>query len=123
MTRIAYKHPVLKENNEPITLTLYSRKIVCPCCDGEGHHFRSDLDENDLVRGIRQEHDYESWELYKSGAFNQTCSHCKGRNVVDELDWDYFEEMYPEYAKKVHEYNRAIWEDESNRAWERSMGA
>lgn len=125
MKKIQFTHPALynEETEEQITLTLYSRRIVCPTCDGEGNHFRSDLDENDFVRECYEERDEESFYLYKAGAFNQTCSECKGQKVLDEIDWDSFRSQYPKEAKMVSDWDnqQRQWEQESE--WERRMGA
>jgi DnaJ-class molecular chaperone len=125
MKKIEFIHEALynEETQEQITLTLYSKRIVCPTCNGYGHHFRSDLDENSFVRECFEERDEESFHLYQSGAFNQTCSECKGQKVLDEIDWDYFHSQYPKEAKMVSDWNRELRESEEEREWERRMGA
>lgn len=125
MKKIEFTHSALynEETEEQITLTLYSKRIVCPTCDGEGNHFRSDLDENSFVRECYEERDEESFYLYKAGAFNQSCSQCNGQKVVDEIDWEYFYSEYPKEAKAVSDWNRELRESEEEREWERRMGA
>jgi hypothetical protein len=81
------------------------------------------LDENALVREMMQERDEEGLAMYESGHFNQPCEQCHGAKVLDDIDWEYFRDEHPELYKKVNDYNVRMWEDEENRAWERSMGA
>jgi DnaJ-class molecular chaperone len=125
MKKIQFTHPALynEETQEQVTLNLPARRVVCPTCNGYGHHFRNDLDENSFVRECFEERDEESLYLYKAGAFNQTCSECKGQKVLDEIDWDYFNSQYPNESKMVSDwdYQQMQWEQE--REWERRMGA
>ena len=125
MKKIEFIHDALynEETQEQITLHLPTTRIVCPGCNGYGNHFRKDLDENSFVREIRQERDEEGWQLYLAGAFNQTCTQCKGQKVLDEIDWEYFRSQYPKEAKAVSDWNnmQRQWEEESE--WERRMGA
>jgi hypothetical protein len=125
MKKIKFTHDALynEETQEQITLYLPSTRIVCPTCNGYGHHFRRDLDENALIREMRQEGDEEGFQMYQSGYFDETCSECKGQKVLDEIDWDYFHSQYPEEAKAVSDWNRELRESEEEREWERRMGA
>jgi DnaJ-class molecular chaperone len=124
MRRIPFTHPCLyTEEAGAITLQLPATRIVCPTCEGYGNHFRRDLDENALVREMMLEHDREGLEMYRAGYFNQKCEQCRGEKVLDDIDWKYFKEEYPEHYKAVNDYKNRMWEDEANRAWERSMGA
>jgi hypothetical protein len=125
MKKIQFTHPALfdEETGKPTLLMLPSQKIVCPCCRGEGHHFRSDLDENALIQGIEEDGDDESWEAYQRGSFNQRCIKCNGLRVVDEIDWDYFYSNYPAQAKEIREWQREEAADRRYREMERRMGA
>lgn len=71
-----------------------AKKIVCPTCNGNGSHFRTDLDENLLIDGMREDGDEEGIESYQGGAFDQVCTQCNGKNVVDDV-WD----NLPSWAK------------------------
>jgi DnaJ-class molecular chaperone len=62
-------------------------RIVCPTCNGDGRHFRTDLDENAMVGSFQEDMDDDGMEAYQGGAFDQVCTECNGRNVVDEVDW------------------------------------
>jgi hypothetical protein len=125
MKKIEFTHPALfdEKTEKPTLLMLPSRKIVCPCCGGEGHHFRSDLDENALIQGILEDGDDESLEMYRQGHFNQPCMDCKGLRVVDEIDWEYFHHKFPEHAKAISEWDREEAADRRYREMERRMGA
>jgi hypothetical protein len=125
MRKIAFNHPALRdaETGEQITLYLPASKVVCDRCEGEGNHFRTDLNEMELIRDMKWEQDWEGLEMYEQGYYNQPCEVCKGEKVVDHLNWPYFKAEYPEEHLKVIQYNNWIREDEENRAWERSMGA
>lgn len=122
---IRFTHPALynEETEQEVVLNLPARRIVCPTCNGYGHHFRTDLDENSFVREIREERDEEGWQMYLAGYFNQACSQCQGEKVIDSIDWEYFRSVYPNEAKEVSEWNamQKRWEEE--REWERRMGA
>jgi hypothetical protein len=125
MRKIEFIHPALKdaETGDQITLYLPAYKVVCDRCEGEGNHFRTDLDEMELIRDMKWEQDWDGLEMYENGHFNQVCEVCKGERVVDQLNWSYFKAEFPEEHLKVIQYNNWIKEDEENRAWERRMGA
>jgi DnaJ-class molecular chaperone len=125
MKRIIFTHSALynEETEKSITLSLYTKRIVCPTCDGHGNHFRNDLDENSFVRECNEENDYESFQLYKSGYFNQSCSKCKGQKVIEEIDWEYFHSEYPNEAKLVSDWNNQQREWLEEMEWEKRMGA
>jgi DnaJ-class molecular chaperone len=59
-------------------------RAVCPTCNGYGSHFRSDLDENEMIDMFEQDGDYDSYISYKKGAFDQRCTQCNGQKVIDE---------------------------------------
>ena len=107
--KVRFDHPALVELDESIDTsniiieeykTAYGYKDyrgymivqgkmeVCPTCGGRGTHFRSDLDENELIDLYREDGDYEGLESYYAGAFDQTCEQCKGQNVIAAPDWD-----------------------------------
>jgi len=76
-------------------IQVQATKIVCPTCNGTGSHFRADLDENLMVQSIQEDADEDSWQAYRGGAFDQVCTECSGRNVVDDVAW----ETVPSWAK------------------------
>jgi len=65
-----------------------AKRIVCPTCQGNGTHFRTDLDENAMVDSFNEDGDDDGFMAYRRGAFDQVCTECNGRNVVDDVDWD-----------------------------------
>jgi hypothetical protein len=125
MKKIEFTHPALRneETGEHILLLLPSHKIVCPCCGGEGNHFRSDLDENALLQGIQDDGDYESLDAYHRGGFNQRCTNCNGFRVVDEIDWEYFQSKHPAEAQEIREWEREERESRRYAQMERRAGA
>ena len=125
MKKIAFTHDALydEQTEESITLYLPSTRIVCPTCNGYGHHFRRDLDENSFVREMHEERDEEGFDFYKAGYFDETCTQCKGQKVIDEIDWDYFHSEYPKEAKAVSDWEREEREYSRYAEQERRMGA
>lgn len=63
-------------------LSVQGRYCVCPTCQGNGTHFRRDLDENRLIDNMREDGDDEGIEAYYNGAFDQICEECRGNRVV-----------------------------------------
>jgi len=103
---LQYHDPLTGEYNENINedgnIYVNATYEVCGTCQGNGHHFRSDLDENNLMDSMHEDGDYESIESYYRGAFDETCNQCSGERVVlnpdlpkwaEELifDWQRFE--------------------------------
>ncbi len=95
---------LVDEFENSIEIQLPTQRIVCPCCNGEGVHFRRDLDETSLVHSMQDDGDYEGLESYYRGAYDVGCTECNGANVVDVIDWDYFKEKFPKYYKDVTSY-------------------
>ena len=92
-------------------------KVVCPTCEGEGTHFRSDLDETSLYDSMVEDGDYDGIEAYRKGRFDQVCGECNGLRVVDEP-------QLPEWAQALV----WAWEEDEEEArryadMERRMGA
>lgn len=69
-------------------LIVEAERIVCPSCNGEGHHFRKDLDENAMVDSFREDGDDDGFIAYRNGAFDEPCDQCHGRNIVDVPIWE-----------------------------------
>ena len=104
---LMYRDPETGEYNEDVNeegiLNVEAHYIVCPTCNGHGHHFRSDLDENHLLNMMEEDGDYEGIESYHRGRFDQVCDTCEGQRVVLKYD-------LPEWADKlVYEW----WMEES----------
>ncbi len=100
-----FKHDSLVDEFEnAIEIQLPIQRIVCPDCNGDGHHFRRDLDETILFRSMQDDGDYEGLESYYSGQYDVVCIECNGANVVDVIDWDYFKEKFPKYYNDVISY-------------------
>ena len=125
MKKIKFTHDALydEQTEEQITLYLPSTRQVCPTCNGYGHHFRRDLDENALVREMNQEGDQEGFDMYRAGYFDESCTQCKGQKVIDEIDWEYFQNEFPKEAKAVSDWEREEREYSRYAEQERRMGA
>jgi hypothetical protein len=107
-----FEHPALDE-----VLVVPHHFEVCPTCEGHGTHFRSDLDENDLLRSMYEDGDEDGIENYRQGIFDQVCSECKGKRVIEVPH-------LPDWAQeKIDEWNLDEWESKRYAAMERRMGA
>ena len=126
--KINYKHPALEycnpltgeydENiNENGEIYVDATYEVCPTCEGHGFHFRSDLDENNLIDGMQEDGDYEGIESYYSGAFDESCNQCAGQRVVQRPN-------LPKWAEiMVYHWRQSQRESEAISAAERRVGA
>lgn len=103
--KINYQHPALQyhdpvtgEYNEDLNeqgiINVESHYVVCSTCNGHGSHFRSDLDENNLVQMMYEDGDEDGIDSYYSGAYDQVCSSCNGNRVIAEPH-------LPEWANKL----------------------
>ncbi len=113
-----FTHPALtdEQTGEKIILRVAAEMVVCPCCQGQGRHFRSDLNESRLLELLTEEGDEQD---YFDGHYDQTCAECKGRNVVEEIHWDSFRQKWPAYAKRIDFWNECEAEDEAETQAER----
>jgi DnaJ-class molecular chaperone len=117
--KINYQHKALEyhENYPDGGLFVEGKYEVCTTCDGHGHHFRSDLDENHMVDMMREDCDYEGIEDYYGGSFDQICSQCKGQRVV-------FSPILPKWAEdRIWDWHESERESRACRDAERRMGA
>jgi hypothetical protein len=121
VSTIRFTHPALtdKEGNLRV-FKLPAERVVCPECNGNGHHFRSDLDENKMVELIEADGDEDEMDHYRRGGYDQTCSECKGRNVIDQVNWDEFQKQFPKEAKKIYSWDSDVAEDAKYAASERA---
>ena len=111
MKKQFFHDALLDENDNPICLIVPFTKIVCPCCNGTGVEFGSDCDESRLVDDMYEDGDYEGLESYYSGAYDEVCSWCVGKNVVDEVDWDFIRINYPKEYSEIMEYQKNEYND------------
>lgn len=109
--KINFKHPAL-QYHDPITgeynedlneqgiIFVEGKYEVCHRCSGHGTHFKSDLDENNMLQGMYEDGDDDGIDSYYSGVFDQTCEECKGQRVIvnpilpnwaSELLYDWYE--------------------------------
>ena len=128
MKTMNYKHdalinydPKTGEYNEELNhegiIRVPAAYQVCPDCNGHGHHFRSDLDENHLLDLMEEDGDYEGIQSYYVGKYDQVCNNCDGQRVVLEY-------KLPEWADKlVYEWYREESLSRRIAAAERRMGA
>ena len=115
MSTIIFKHPAL---NKP--LRVVGKMEVCGNCRGHGTAFRRDLDENRLVDLMEEDGDDEGLEDYRRGHFNEVCTECKGRNVVEVPDWEAFEKDHPKELKKINSYDADYYTHQADVAAERA---
>jgi len=109
---IKYTHPAITdEEGDKIVMPIQAETIVCPECHGGGSHFRRDLDENRLVESMEEDGDEDGLEAYHRGGFSQTCTECKGRNVIQEVNWKEFAKKYPKEQRKINAWHRDEDED------------
>lgn len=93
MKTIKFYHESFEYNDNFLALgekglVIKAQRIVCPECNGEGKHFRRDLDENDMIASFREDGNDDGYDAYLNGAFDQICNQCKGEKVLDEPIWD-----------------------------------
>ena len=118
--RKKFTHPAITDlDGNQITLLVKTSKIVCPCCNGEGTTFRRDLDESKLVESMAEDGDYDALDSYYKGAYDEICSMCNGRNVIDAISWDWFANEYPKEYKDIQDYTNQEREDMRYAAQER----
>lgn len=72
-----------KPKNNQKGILVDAERIVCPTCNGNGHHFRRDLDENAMIDSFREDMDEDGFNAYRNGVFDQKCVECGGNKVVD----------------------------------------
>lgn len=126
--KINYQHPALQyhdpitgEYNEDINedgiLNVSATYEICHQCNGHGCHFRSDLDENALVEGMRKDGDEDGIESYYGRSFDQVCDECDGRRVVANP-------MLPAWAENcIYNWYKSEREYKAICRAERSVGA
>jgi hypothetical protein len=117
---LEYCNPLTGEYDENYPqgiLNVEGKYEVCTTCNGHGHHFRSDLDENHMVNMMEDDCDYEGIEDYYNGRFDQVCSECKGQRVV-------FAPILPKWAEeRIWDWYESEMESRACRDAERRMGA
>ena len=88
-------------------MRLPSERIVCPTCNGGG---TQDIFENGVPSRYFEE-DPDFADDYRSGMYDKLCEECKGRNVVDVID---YKQLDAETLRKVewHEEQQAMYEAE-----------
>jgi DnaJ-class molecular chaperone len=91
-------------------LRLPSRRIVCPTCDGSG---TQDIFSNGVPSRYFDE-DPDFGEDYRSGMYDKPCGECKGRNVVDVID---YEQLDAATRSKVE------WDEEQRARYEAEVAA
>lgn len=123
---IHFEHPsfkYVKEDEECIKIMLPSHKEVCPSCSGIGTHERRDIDCSLMVDTMREDNDEDGLAGYFGGDYDVTCTTCKGCNVVDQIDYDFFMREFPEYHDALVSWEESERESELTQAQERACGA
>ena len=111
MKKEFFHDALLDENDNPICLIVPFAKIVCPCCNGTGVEFGSYCDESRMVENMYEDCDYEGLESYYRGAYDRVCTECNGKNVVDEMDWNFIERNYPNEYLAIKQYEKNAYND------------
>lgn len=125
MKKFKYQHEALKyvehpEHDGSDHVWVSGRMVVCPECGGEGHHVRRDLDDSAMVDSMREDCDEEGLRAYFSGAFDEQCRECGGKNVILSAD----EGSVPQWAQDaIDEWIQSENETRQIEAQERRMGA
>ncbi len=114
---------VYDEDGEPINVSKWTHKIVCPRCHGTGKHVNPSIDGNGITGSEMEELGDDFRDDYLNGAYDVVCRECNGRNVVDEVDEVAFSEDAPElflvWERAVNEWHDA----DAVERQERRMGA
>ena len=121
-----FDHPsfqYVNEGEEAVKIMVPTIKQVCPACGGVGTHERRDIDCSLMVDSMREDGDEDGLANYFSGDYDVTCETCNGRNVIDEIDFDYFVANFPEYYKAMVSWDESERESARYDAQERAMGA
>lgn len=112
------RFPAYDEEGNETQAELPAKYEVCDRCRGEGVH-----DHPAFSNGISREdfdEDPDFGEDYRAGAYDVTCTECKGQRVVAVVDEDRCDpkllEQYWEHRKYERDYKR-------ERDAERRMGA
>lgn len=83
------KVEVYDENGDKITLSLPSKKVVCPNCDGEGTHLCDSMRDH-AYSAEEFEEDFTEEEqgeyMASGGMYDVICQTCKGKRVIDEVN-------------------------------------
>ena len=116
-----FEHPSIETN-----VYLPTHKGVCPNCGGHGTHDRNDLEMSEIVNSWIDDGEYERVEEYMEGkdnSFTVICEECNGNNVIDVVDFEYFEANYPKDYRNYCAWMDAERESAYYSAMERRMGA
>lgn len=103
------------------TMTLPSKFVVCWRCRGRGVH-----DHGAFSNGISPEEfaeDPDFREDYFNGMYDVTCTECKGRRVLAEVEREYLNAEQQVFMTHWDESERAEAEYQSMCKAEREMGA
>ena len=125
MKDLKLTHPALKyvehpdhDGSDHIWVT--GKMEVCQECGGTGSHVRRDLDDSAMVDAMHEDCDEEGLRAYFSGAFDEVCRVCGGKNVVLAPD----AESVPDWANEaIEDWNRSEALTRQIEAQERAMGA
>lgn len=77
----------MNEYDDEVSKPDHSPWIICPTCDGEGHHSRH-LGSFTMSEFNECFDDEESREGYFSGRYDQSCNTCQGTGKIRESQWD-----------------------------------
>lgn len=105
-------------DGEQVEVDLPAIRVVCPECDGTGKVLMDGL-RGAVFTPEEMDEDPDFKESYFSGDYDVTCDYCKGKNVVDEVDYD---ECTEEQRNGLGEMDDARAAAQAERDMERRMG-
>lgn len=110
------KSGVITKKGNYFVVELPARRIVCEFCDGEGTELRSSLKGCVISDENLEDEDFR--RSYFGGEFDVSCSHCKGRRVLDVPDTDKMTvKMAERYWRAVDDVMRSQAENEAEQRY------
>ncbi len=99
-----------------LELELPSKFVVCYRCEGKGTHVNPAIDGNGISREDFDA-DPDFHEAYMAGAYDQTCSLCKGARVVSEVDRTRLTSAQKKQLKRYQAIQEQAARDDASEAW------
>lgn len=110
---------VMTKRGNSFEVSLPAKRILCPRCDGKGHHVNPSIDGNGISPDeFAEDPDFE--EAYFSGRYDVTCEKCHGKNVVDVVD---VEQLTPKMKDRYWRQMDSDAADRRDAESERRLGA
>lgn len=124
---MAITFEVINDDGDEVEISLPSKRIICPECDGHGTHLTPSMrDHAYSSEEFQEDFSEEEQEEYmkRGGMYDVTCTVCKGNKIIDGLDRAacYSDEDKKNLAR-FDELEKDRREHEAECAMERRMGA